>query len=218
MCASGCWLLIYLHLNLFDSLVLCSQALAALPCCRELRASRQGKAAGQRHLAPSRACCAAQQRTQLPRCVLYQGAGRHQPSTVCWCSTGSPAYWRTASSPARGQYSAHALVQTYINTLSLEGYSSSNAARAAWACRFACCSGICDPYDQEGACTPDELAREWLPRVYSGAASVVVGCALEHLPFTAAWLGEAIEAAAAPSVLHHPACMSQSGAAAMSMP
>ena len=51
-------------------------------------------------------------------------------------------------------------------------------ALAGEPCKFARCSGVCDPYDQEGACTPDELAREWLPRVYSGAASIV----LEYAP------------------------------------
>ena len=58
-----------------------------------------------------------------------------------------------------------------------KGGGASNTAAGALPCKLACCSGICDPYDQDGGCTPDELAREWLPRVYSGAASVVLGCA-----------------------------------------
>ena len=78
------------------------------------------------------------------------------------------------------------------------------------------CSGICDPYDQAGACTPDELARKWLPRVYSGAASVVHGCAFERLPFsTVSGLGEAFIASAAPSALLFCVHVFEQGAAAL---
>ncbi|KAK9838187.1 hypothetical protein WJX81_007485 [Elliptochloris bilobata] len=58
-------------------------------------------------------------------------------------------------------------VRSYLGVYCIKELDVMNVLKAA---------GIYDPAnEQESACSPDELAREWLPRVYSGAATVVLG-------------------------------------------